>query len=61
MPNALRSCIITFAVYREARKNLSNLEKTLLGKNKTTTGNLVQDEDKRASSWTELNVQIADI
>ena len=56
-PNALRSCIITFAVYREARKNLSNLQKPFLGKNKKTTGNLGRDQDKRASSRTELNVQ----
>ena len=38
--NALRSWIIIFAVYREARKNLSNLKKPFLAKNKKTTGNL---------------------
>ena len=68
--NALRSWIITFAVYREARKNLSNLQKPFLGKNKKTTGNPSLDQDKRVMaprlslvsktilSWTIYNVKI---
>ena len=56
--NALRSWIIIFAVYREARKNLSNLQKPFLEKEKKNpTGNLVRDQVKRANFRTELSVQ----